>query len=57
MSEKSTRTYLDVFKHILSDGESVFPFSRADNAYDLSKLSEVKFSFWTAILFPSETAI
>lgn len=43
MSEKSTRTYLDVFKHILSDGESVFPFSRADNAYDLSKLSEVKF--------------
>ena len=43
MSEKSTRTYLDVFKHILSDGESVFPFSRASNEYDLSNLSNVKF--------------
>ena len=55
MSEKSTRTYLDVFKHILSDGESVFPFSRASNEYDLSNLSNVKFragaccSLWHAV--------
>lgn len=34
--------YADVFKHILSGGSGVFPYSSTDNSYDFANLATVK---------------